>query len=140
MTLRTALSLSGFLIFLAVTGCGGPDDDGDGTAAGLDDWIGMSDRKLVLKWGAPDAVYDMKDGNRVLTWRRGRTERQGGEVYTVTETQIVDGKKVVVPITRQTPVTTVRYVCVTSFEVDRDGYIVGQTAEGNDCLEQPRPY
>ncbi len=140
MTFRTVAILSGFLLVLAAAGCGGPDDGGDEPAAGLDDWIGMTDRKLALKWGAPDAVYDMRNGNRILTWRRSRTERQGGELYTVTETRVVDGEKVVVPITRQTPVTTLRYACVTNFEIDRDGYIVGHTVEGNDCLDQPRPY
>jgi len=138
MTLRTALIRTGFLFSLAASGCAQQDEGADELAA-LDDWIGESDRVLVLKWGAPDAVYDMKDGGRILTWRRSRVENQGGELSTVTETRIVDGKEVVVPVTRQAPVTTLRYECVTSFEIDPDGYIVRQTAEGNDCLDQPQP-
>ncbi|MDH3228949.1 MAG: hypothetical protein OEN55_04060 [Alphaproteobacteria bacterium] len=138
MMLRPALTLTGVL-FLVAAGCAAPDDDYDAAATELDDWIGESDRALVLKWGAPDAVYTMKDGGRVLTWRQSRTESQGGEPYTVTETQIVDGAKVVVPVARRTPLITWRYECVTSFEIDPDGYVVGHTAEGNDCIAQPRP-
>jgi hypothetical protein len=139
MTFRTVGIVSGFLLMLAAAGCSGQNDDGDEVAAALGDWIGEGDRELVLKWGAPDAVYDMKNGSRILTWRRSRTESQGGELYTVTETQVVDGKKVVIPITHQTPVITWRYECVTSFEVDRYGNVAGYTAEGNDCIGQPQP-
>jgi hypothetical protein len=138
MIFRTIGILSGFLLILAATGCGGQDDVA-AEATELDDWIGESDRALVLKWGAPDAVYDMKDGSRILTWRRVRTEEQGGEIYTVTETQVVDGESVLVPITRQTPVITWRYECVVNLEIDRYGYVVGLTTEGNDCIAQPQP-
>lgn len=134
--MRAVLILIGVVFLLA--GCGGRDEVGE-PAAALREWIGQSDRALVMKWGAPDAVYTTKDGNRILTWRRSRTERQGGEVYTVTETRVVDGEKVVVPITRQAPVINWRYECVTSFELNRYGYIVGNTAEGNDCTAPPQP-
>ena len=145
MTMRAALILIGTLLLLAAGGCAVPDDygdyrdQGDDAAAALEDWIGLSDHDLVLKLGAPDAVYQMRDESRILTWRRSRTESQGGEIYTVTETRTVDGEKVVIPVTRQAPVTTTRYECVLNIEVDADGYVVGYTAEGNDCIVQPPP-
>ena len=138
MTLRSALSLLGVLIFLS-GGCATTDEGDAEVTALLDDWVGMSDRTLVLKWGAPDSVYQMQDGTRILTWRRSRTENRGGELSTVAETRIVDGEKVVVPITHQTPIITWRYECVTSFEVDSDGYVIGHPAVGNDCASQPPP-
>jgi len=139
MPFRMAPVLSAVLVMMAAAGCAVPDEYDASAATELDDWIGESDRVLVLKWGAPDAVYDTRDGGRVLTWRRNRTEHRGGELYTVTETQLIDGKKVIVPITRQKPVITWRYECVTSFEIDPDGYVVGHTEEGNDCVGQPQP-
>ena len=138
MLLRMAFYLSAVLVLTAIAGCGAPDDYGDESAE-LDDWIGESDRALVLRLGAPDAVYQMQDGGRILTWRRSRTENRGGELSTVAETQIVDGEKVVVPITRQAPIITWRYECIMSFEIDPEGYVVRHTAEGNDCASQPRP-
>lgn len=138
MTFRTIGILSGFLLGLAAAGCTGPEDVAEEDDA-LDHWYDKSERALVLKLGAPDAVYEMKDGSRILTWRRSRTENQGGEISTIPETRIVDGEKVVVPITRQTPITTRRFTCTTSFEIDPDGYVVGYTAEGNDCVAPPPP-
>ncbi len=123
---------------LAAAGCGASEDYVD-APVGLDEWIGASERELVLKLGAPDAVYEMKGGGRILTWRRSDTERQGGDVYTVTETHMVDGQKVMVPVTRQAPVITWKANCVASFEVDADGYVVGHTAQGNDCGALPLP-
>lgn len=140
MILRSTLIRAGILILLVAAACSGRGGDDDEVAPELGDWIGMTDVKLVLKWGAPDSVYQMQDGSRILTWRHSRTENQGGEIYTVTETQTVDGKEVVVPITRQKPTITWRYECVTNFIVDPDGYVVWHTVEGNDCTTQPPPY
>jgi len=142
MTIRAAMTLTGVLLHLTIAGCTAPDEDaGPGPQAPVepDSWIGALDREIVLEWGAPDATYQMQDGTRILTWRRSRTERKGGEIYTIAETRTVGGKTVVIPVTHQTPIVTSRYECVTSVEVDADGYVVGFTAEGNDCAEQPTP-
>jgi hypothetical protein len=138
MTVRTVGIVSSFLLALAAAGCSGADDNAEESEV-LDDWYDESERILVLKLGAPDSVYEMKDGGRILTWRRVRTENRGGEIHTVPETRIVDGEKVVVPIISQTPIVTQRYECLISFELDSDGYVIGYTAQGNDCIPPPPP-
>jgi len=99
----------------------------------LDAWIGTSERKLVLAAGAPDAVHDLKGGGRILTWRRSYSERQGGGITTVTETRIVDGQTVVVPVTRQEPTFEFHYECTASFAVDAKGNVRDHKMRGNDC-------
>ncbi len=138
MTVRTIGIVSGFLLALAAAGCSGADDNAEESEV-LDEWYDESERILVLKLGAPDSVYEMKDGGRILTWRHVRTVNQGGEIHTAPETRIVDGEKVVVPIISQTPIVTQRYECMISFELDSEGYVVGYTAQGNDCVAPPPP-
>ncbi len=99
----------------------------------LDAWIGGSERRLVLAAGAPDAVHDLMSGGRILTWRRSYSEQQGGEVTTVTETRIVDGQTVLVPVTRQEPTFEFHYECTASFEIDAEGIVRGHKMSGNDC-------
>lgn len=141
--MRTASILVAILTVVSAAGCGssGNVSFADDTTAidAANDWIGMTDRTLVLKLGAPDTVYQLQNGSRILTWRSTRTENRGGEVYTVTETQTVNGEQVVVPVTSQKPSITWRYTCVLNIEVDREGYVVGHTMEGNDCSVQPPP-
>lgn len=111
----------------------------DETLDPLDAWLGWRDRALVMRWGAPDELYEMKGGNRILTWRRSRSEQQGGALYTATETRFVDGRKVLVPITRQKPAVTVRLHCTTNIEIDDKGYVVDFDYSGNDCGDYPAP-
>lgn len=99
----------------------------------LDAWIGERERKLVLAAGAPDAVHELKDGSRILTWRRDHTERQGGEIITVTETRTVGGQTVLVPVTRQEPSFEFHYECTASFEIDAEGFVDAHETHGNDC-------
>ncbi len=99
----------------------------------LDAWIGKSERKLVLAAGAPDSVHDLKDAGRILTWRSRHTERQAGAISTVTETRIVDGQKVLVPVTRQEPTFEFHYECTASFEIDVGGIVRAHNMHGNDC-------
>ena len=99
----------------------------------LDTWIGGSERKLVLAAGAPDAVHDLKGVGRILTWRRSYSEQRGGAITTVTETRIVDGKTVVVPVTRQEPTFEFHYECTASFEIDAKGIVRRHKMHGNDC-------
>ena len=99
----------------------------------LDAWIGKSERKLVLAAGAPDAVHELKDGSRILTWRRSYSEQQGGEITTVTETRVVDGQTVVLPVTRQEPTFEFHYECTVSFEVNAKGVVRAHNMRGNDC-------
>ena len=99
----------------------------------LDAWIGKSERKLVLAAGAPDAVHDLKGGSRILTWRRSYSERQDGQITTETETRIVDGQTVIVPVTRQEPSFEFHYDCTASFEVNAKGIVRAHEMHGNDC-------
>lgn len=100
-------------------------------------WLGEHDETLVMRWGAPDAAYALENGERILTWRRSRTEREGGESYTVEEKRRIDGKEVMVPVTHQEPVRIVRYHCTTNIKLDRDGYVIAYDREGNDCDFHP---
>lgn len=118
------------LILLVATGCGRWDRR---EPHRLDAWIGERERKLVLAAGAPDAVYDLKDGGRVLTWRRQHAERQGGETVTETETRTVNGQTAIVPVTRQEPIFEFHYECIASFEIDAKGIVRGYSLRGNDC-------
>ena len=99
----------------------------------LDTWIGGSERRLVLAAGAPDAVHELKGGRRILTWRRNYSEQRGGEKTTVTETRVVDGQTVVVPVTHQEATFEFRYECTASFEVDATGTVRAHKMNGNDC-------
>jgi len=99
----------------------------------LDAWIGKKESKLVLAAGAPDAVHKLNRGGRILTWRRRHTESQGGEVTTETETRVVDGQTVIVPVTRQEPVFEFHYECIASFEIDAKGIVRAHNMKGNDC-------
>jgi hypothetical protein len=99
----------------------------------LDGWIGRSERRLVLAAGAPDAVHDLMGGGRILTWRRSYSEQQGGEITTVTETRIVDGQTIIVPVTRQEPTFEFHYECTASFEINAVGIVRGHKLSGNDC-------
>lgn len=99
----------------------------------LDTWIGESERRLVLAAGAPDGVYELKGGRRILTWRRAYSEQRGGEKTTVSESRIVDGQTVIVPVTRQEPTFEFHYECTASFEVDSTGTVRAHKMHGNDC-------
>lgn len=137
--MRAKLVFSVFISVLLATACSGPNEQDEQARSALDDWYDQPERALVRKLGAPDAVYDLTGGGRILTWRRSRTETQGGELYTIPETRIVDGEELVVPITRQEPMRTLRFECVMNFELDEEGYVVGYTAQGNDCALPPPP-
>lgn len=99
----------------------------------LDVWIGESERKLVMAAGAPSAVHDLKDGGRILTWRQQHSERQGGETVTESQTRIIDGKTVIVPVTWQQPVFEFHYECTANFEIDGKGIVRAHHLQGNDC-------
>lgn len=99
----------------------------------LDAWIGESERQLVLAAGAPDAVHELKDDSRILTWRRDHTERRNGEIVTVTETRVVDGQTILVPVTRQEPSFEFHYECTASFEIDAEEIVRAHEMHGNDC-------
>lgn len=123
------------LIATLPTGCARWYEDRDDKADRdpLYAWLDEKDETLVMRWGAPDAAYELKEGGRVLTWRRERIERQGGEIFTVNESRIVNGKTVLAPVTQQKPFVNVRLHCTTSMKLDADGYVVGYDRDGNDC-------
>lgn len=99
----------------------------------LDAWIGGEERDLVLAAGAPNAVHTLQDGSRILTWRRSHTEQRHGEKTTVMEVRVMDGRTVLVPVTREQPGSDFRYECTASFEVDTQGIIRAHGLHGNDC-------
>lgn len=125
------LRLVAFMLILAIiVGCARRDRP---ERHRLDAWIGKKEAKLVLAAGAPDAVHDLKGGRRILTWHRRHTESQGGEITTETETRIVNGQSVIVPVTRQAPKFEFSYECTASFEIDIKGLVRAHNMQGNDC-------
>lgn len=86
---------------------------------GLEGWIGASDRELVLTWGAPDAIYELADGSRVLTWRR------------VFMGPAIDGR----PAAAGTQ--PIRYECVTNIDIGPGGAIRNYAVQGNGCPREP---
>lgn len=116
---------------LALAGCA----SGKSYDEQLQQWVGTPESELVSTLGAPNSVYRMDDGSKILTWRRSRTEYRPGEIYTILETHIVDGVKQVVPITRQDPGYTATFECTTNFTIGPDGRVQRFTYSGNDCLE-----
>lgn len=122
--------LAALMILASAAGCVRQERD---EPHRLDVWIGESERQLVLAAGAPDAVHELKDDSRILTWRRDHTERRGGEIVTVTEPREVDGQTVLVPVTRQGPDFEFHYECTASFEIDVKGTVSAHEIHGNDC-------
>lgn len=108
------------ILILFAAGCATGDDTNETPALGLDGWIGATDRELVLSWGAPDAMYRLADGSRVLTWR---------SVYA--EPGIADGQPVTLPV------RSMRYECVTNIEVGPFGKIRDYALQGNGCPQRP---
>lgn len=109
---------------LTVAGCVSGDES---RGLGLDGWVGATDRELVLSWGAPDAVYQLADGSRVLTWRSVHIEAAGD--YTAARSGVADGQSVAP--------APVRYECITNIEVGPLGDIRDYVLQGNGCPRQP---
>lgn len=113
------------ILILFVPGCatdgttGQAADDADRIAMpGLESWIGATDRELVLNWGAPDAIYELADGSRVLTWRSifagpAATDDQPGATRPI------------------------RYECITNIDIGPDGTIRDYAVQGNGCPGEP---
>lgn len=122
--------LAATLILTLAAGCGGRDQP---EPHRLDVWIDAPERELVMAAGAPDAIHELEGGNRILTWRRSRMERVSGEITTETETRIVNGQTVLVPVTRQEPSIEILYECTASFEIDAERYVIDFVLNGNAC-------
>lgn len=116
-------------LLLFAGGCATYDDADETHALGLDGWVGATDRELVLSWGAPDAMYQMADGSRVLTWRSVNTDATAG--HAAARPGIADGQPAI------SPGGLMRYECVTNIEVGPFGKIRGYALQGNGC--PPRP-
>lgn len=132
---KLVVPLSVLMAVFAVAGCVRREETADDT---LEYWIGASDRELVLEWGAPDSVYEFDGERRILTWRRKYTIQQEGVSYVIDETRIVNGRRVVVPVTRTEPGPVQHFECMTNFEIDARGFVVDFTRKGEGCQERGR--
>lgn len=121
------------ILILLTAGCATDYDTDETPALGLDGWIGATDRELVLSWGAPDAMYQLADGSRVLTWRSVYTGPATG-IYEDARPGVADGQ----PVTPFTPPSRyARYECVTNIEVGPFGKVRDYALQGNGCPQQP---
>lgn len=117
------------ILVLFAGGCATYGETDETRALGLDGWVGATDRELVLSWGAPDAMYQLADGSRILTWRSVNTGIAGE--YATAQPGVADGQPV---ISAGRPL---RYECVTNIEIGPFGKIRGYALQGNGCPPQP---
>jgi hypothetical protein len=57
-------------IIFSLWGCGKPKDDLSGLT---ESWIGADISQLIAKWGPPQQVLDLEDGNKIYTWSTTRS-------------------------------------------------------------------
>jgi hypothetical protein len=53
-------------------------------------WVGHEESELVSKWGAPDSIIELQNGNKVYTWKRMWSDQygvyQGRQSFTIDAT------------------------------------------------------
>lgn len=112
-----------------------------GYEAILNTWKGVTEEKLVAKWGPPRSVYKQSNGGRILTYNRSRsvyvpgtttTTPQSNFVTTVVGGQMVSGY-VTTDVTTTTPGYTTNLSCTTHFYVNASGIIYSWRWRGNSC-------
>lgn len=118
----------------------------EGYEARLNQLIGQPADQLIQLWGPPERDYPLQNGNKVLSWRRSRTETTGGAVTyqdvvttesgTTSAGTTYEGRKVSqVPVV--TPVQSREVECRTNLTVDPAGIIRAWSFEGEDCVAVP---
>lgn len=112
----------------------------------MNSWIGKSEGELVSSWGAPQNVYTLSDGSRVLTYYRARNVQIGGYSYqqptTLTTTGNVYGSgggsatynaRTATYQTVTTPAQNIQMQCTVNWTITSSGVIQRWSSQGNDC-------
>lgn len=88
----------------------------------INSWIGIDVSQLLEKWGPPTSEYDLPNGNRIYTWRKG------GE-----------GLGYIIPVGGMLVAAREDKTCTTHFEVNKYSIdkeyirVMRAWAEGNGC-------
>ena len=110
--------------------------------AKLRTWVGHSEDSLIASWGAPQSVYTMASGKRVIEYAQGTTVPIGGYTYTKPQTTYHSGMvggslysgTSTQYVTEQTPTYNMQVWCKTSFIMDSNGTIESWRWSGNNCV------
>lgn len=97
--------------------------------AKLNTFVGSMEGDLVHQWGAPDSVYPMADGTKILTYRRaGQAFIPGYQTATTT----VYGNTAYTQV-NGSPGMMIAQHCKIDWTVDSHGLISSWRWEGNAC-------
>jgi Sel1 repeat len=109
----------------------------------LQTWVGHSEDELISRWGAPQNVYTLNSGGKVLTYDNRRNVQIGGYTTTVPVTTYQNGtingdvnanynSTSTTYVQRTTPVQNINMVCITRFTIV-NGVVQSWAWQGNDC-------
>ena len=78
---RYLFSAGIIMLLLIIVGCfatTNPDKIGQS-------WVGSNESNIIAKWGAPDSTAELKDGTKVLTWKRkwDDNKQEGRQSFTI---------------------------------------------------------
>lgn len=109
-----------FIVIITLAGCA----TREGYEKNLKKWEGIHVDDLISVWGAPDKSYDLERGGRVIEY----LEREEDYTYSLErdEDYIYSWNSL-----RGYSVT---YTCNTRFTINKKGYIVKYSFDGNNCL------
>ena len=76
--MKRYLFSAGIIMLLFIFGCTTP-------GAIMQSWVGKQESDLISEWGAPDSVAELKDGTKVLTWKRkwDDNKQEGRQSFTI---------------------------------------------------------
>jgi hypothetical protein len=128
---KKILLLSIFVPLLSACATGNKID----VQAELNRWVGQDADILVRSWGAPDRMYDFKDGTRIMEYERNRVDTYGGLNRPYGGISV--GSKgsaigVGVPIWDNEPRISIRR-CTMKFETNKNYVIKSATYIGPNC-------
>ncbi len=101
----------------------------------LGSWVGVSDRELIEKWGAPDAVYEFDSTQKVVTYHQAKSVYFPGTSPTFYASRV--GDTVSVTPVGGTPGQLTNYSCKTDFTIENH-VVTKWRWEGNNCLARKK--
>jgi hypothetical protein len=121
--LRRPLSLLFSLLLLAAC------TSAQSYEAGLDQWIGKSERELLMNWGVPDKQYQMDGNTKMISYVKRNTVVYPGTLSTCMGSY---GNPLGFGGCGGTPPTASTYFCETTFIITK-GRVTRWGHEGNNC-------